>query len=159
MTDTEGILQMQPSGRWVVRLPGYEPVEIPAGEIFLLEVQGERKLMRVRMEHRDGKWYAVVSQRRVELRDGLRAGFFDQRERYAKAMTDDSIGILKKQPSGHWAICRPGRDPVEIASGELFRVEVAGELRVTRMEHLWGEGYYSVDPLRDGMRAAIGEEG
>jgi hypothetical protein len=28
------------------------------------------------------------------------------------------------------------------------------------MEHLWGEGYYSIDgyKLRDGMRAAIGSE-
>jgi hypothetical protein len=28
------------------------------------------------------------------------------------------------------------------------------------MEHLWGEGYYSIDgcPLRDGMRASIGVE-
>ena len=43
-------------------------------------------------------------------------------------------------------------------SGELFRVEVDGELRVTRMEEVWGEGYYSIDlyPLRDGMRAGIG---
>jgi hypothetical protein len=67
-------------------------------------------------------------------------------------------GILRLQSSGRWAVCRPGRDPVEITSGELFRVEVDGELRVTRMEELYSEGYYSVDgyPLRDGMRAAIG---
>jgi hypothetical protein len=33
-------------------------------------------------------------------------------------------------------------------------------LQATRMEHLWGEGYYSVDGflLRDGIRAAIGAE-
>ena len=60
---------------------------------------------------------------------------------------------------------RPGRLPVEITSGELFRVEVGGELKLTRMEyrHLpGGDGaYYSVDgyPLRDGLRAAIGEHG
>ena len=74
------------------------------------------------------------------------------------------------QPSGRWAICRPDRSPVEITSGELFRIEVNGELRPTRMEfrHLTeptgreyrgktGE-YYSVDdsPLRNGARAAIG---
>jgi hypothetical protein len=43
-------------------------------------------------------------------------------------------------------------------SGELFRIEVDGELRLTRMEEVWGEGYYSIDlyPLRDGMRAVIG---
>ena len=59
------------------------------GDIFLL--QDERRLMRrVRMGHADGKWHAVVShrqpERRVELRNGLRAGFFDQRERYAKVL-------------------------------------------------------------------------
>jgi len=66
-------------------------------------------------------------------------------------------GILRMQSSGRWAVCRPGRAPVEIMSGELFRVEVDGELRLTRMEEVWGEGYYSVDlyPLCDGMRAAI----
>jgi hypothetical protein len=49
--------------------------------------------------------------------------------------------------------------PVEITSGELFRVEVAGELKLTRREY--DEGYYSIDgyPLRDGLRAAIGEHG
>jgi hypothetical protein len=49
----------------------------------------------------------------------------------------------------------------------LFHVEVAGakELQLTRMEyrHLpGGDGaYYSIDgyPLRDGLRAAIGEHG
>jgi hypothetical protein len=45
----------------------------------------------------------------------------------------------------------------------LFRVEVAGVtgLQLTRMEYSHDEpgGYYSVDgyPLRDGLRAAIGE--
>ena len=69
-------------------------------------------------------------------------------------------GILRLQSSSRWAVCRPGRDPVEIMSGELFRVEVDGELRPTRMEHLWGEGYYSIEeyPLRNGMRAAIGAD-
>jgi hypothetical protein len=27
-------------------------------------------------------------------------------------------GTLRKQPSGRWAVFRPGRDPVEITSGE-----------------------------------------
>jgi hypothetical protein len=39
-------------------------------------------------------------------------------------------------------------------------VEVGGELVVTRMEHSLHRGeYYSIDghPLRNGMRAAIGE--
>ena len=47
--------------------------------------------------------------------------------------------------------------------GDVFRVEVPGEvgLRRTRMEHMHGEGYYSVNGynLRDGLRAAIGAEG
>ena len=78
------------SGEWAIQVPGHEPVPIVAGENFLLEVQGERRMMRVRMERKEGRWSAVLytgrAARRVELRDGLRAGFFDQRERYAKAL-------------------------------------------------------------------------
>jgi len=74
----------------------------------------------------------------------------------------DNEGTLQMQPSGLWAICRPGHDPFEITTGDVFRVEVPGEpgLRRTRMEHMDGEGYFSVNGynLRDGMRAAIGAE-
>jgi hypothetical protein len=85
-----------------------------------------------------------------------------------KAMSEKE-GVLKMQPSGRWAVCRPGREPVEITSGELFRVEVDGELKLTRMESpivptrqgAWKAVYYSVDgyPLRNGLRATIGAEG
>jgi hypothetical protein len=78
-------------------------------------------------------------------------------------------GILRMQPSGRWSVCRPGQTPVEITSGEVFRVEVDGELKPTRMEFRHNQkssgvvelaGYYSTDnfPLRDGLRAAIGTE-
>jgi hypothetical protein len=30
-------------------------------------------------------------------------------------------GFLRMQPSGRWAACRPGRDPIEITSGDVFR--------------------------------------
>ena len=89
---TDGTLRMLPSGQWAIAAPGRVPVPIVAGEIFLLEVQGERELVRVRIERKDGlgRWYAVPSsgrtERSVELREGLRAGFFDQRERYAKVL-------------------------------------------------------------------------
>ena len=93
MSEKEGVLRMQPSGQWAIASPGREPVPIVAGEMFLLEVQGERRMMRVRMQRNEGGWYAFFSGayrgRRVELRDGLRAGFFDQRERYAKALGRD----------------------------------------------------------------------
>jgi hypothetical protein len=81
----------------------------------------------------------------------------------------DKEGTLRMQPSGRWAVCRPGHDPVEITSGEVFRIEVPGKegLQLTRMEFRHRTsvspaelplGYYSVDryPLRDGLRAAIG---
>ena len=72
-------------------------------------------------------------------------------------------GTLRMMPSGLWAIYRPGRLPVEITSGELFRVEVGGKgLHLTRKEYdRAGRQYYSIDgyPLRDGLRAAIGEQG
>jgi hypothetical protein len=88
---TESTLRRQPGGQWAIAAPGCEPVNILAGEVFLLEVLGERKLKQVRMMQRDRHWRAVLSnsgpiERRVELRDGLRAGFFDQRERYAREL-------------------------------------------------------------------------
>jgi hypothetical protein len=65
------------------------------------------------------------------------------------------------QSSGRWAVCRPGQEPVEINAGDVFRIEVPskGGLHLTRMEHLPGEGYYSVKgySLHDGLRAAIGD--
>jgi hypothetical protein len=69
-------------------------------------------------------------------------------------------GTLHLQASGRWAIIRPGHEPFELTSGDVFRVEVDAKLQITRMGHLRGEGYYSVDgyKLRDGMRAAIGVE-
>ena len=80
-------------------------------------------------------------------------------------------GTLQLQPSGRWAVFRPGRRPVEIMSDELFRVEVGGELKLTRMEfrHFTGPlkgreyrgqpgEYYSADGyhLANGLRAALG---
>jgi hypothetical protein len=69
-------------------------------------------------------------------------------------MTSEKEGTLQMQSSGRCAICRPGYDPIEITSGDVFRIEVPGEtgLRRTRMEHM----DYN---LRDGLRAAIGAEG
>jgi hypothetical protein len=76
-------------------------------------------------------------------------------------------GMLQMQPSGRWVVCRPGRAPVEVTSSELFRVEVAGAPKLTRMQfrHFTGPlkgreyrghtgEYYSVDGchLRDGAR-------
>jgi hypothetical protein len=84
-------------------------------------------------------------------------------------MTDNE-GRLRMQPSGRWAIVRPGRRPVVLYTGETFLVEVAGELKPTRMEfrHFTGPmkghtlrgqpgEYYSVDDyhLANGMRAAL----
>jgi hypothetical protein len=76
------------------------------------------------------------------------------------AMNDE--GILKLQPSGRWAVCRPWRPPAEIENGDIFRVDVDGDLKLTQMGyHRFAGGggeYYSVDgfKLRDGLRAAIG---
>jgi len=71
-------------------------------------------------------------------------------------------GILRMLSSGRWAIIRSGYTPYEITSGDVFRVEIDGELKITRMEWAHGERgrYYSVDGylLREGLRAAIGAE-
>ena len=74
-------------------------------------------------------------------------------------------GTLMMRPSGRWAVFRSGHKPVEITSGDVFRVEVPGKegLQPTRMEFRQpfpgrpGE-YYSVDGyhLENGLRAAIG---
>jgi hypothetical protein len=67
------------------------------------------------------------------------------------------VGELRMQPSGRWAVCRPGHEPAEITSGELFRVEIDGVLQVRRMEYT-RRGYCALGgpPLRIGTRAAIG---
>ena len=78
-------------------------------------------------------------------------------------MSDDMSkkeGILRMMASGRWAVYRPRRVPVEITSGELFRVEVTGakELKLTRMEYdLIDRQYYSIDdyPLRDGSSSRV----
>ena len=60
----------------------------------------------------------------------------------------DKEGALKMQSSGRWAVCRPGLKPVEITSGDPFRVEIDGKLCLTRMEYRHferGGEYYSVD--------------
>lgn len=69
-------------------------------------------------------------------------------------------GVLRMQPSHRWAVCRPGRDPVEITSGEPLRIWMGGRFALTHIEHALGRGYYSVDgyQLVDGMRAAYGSE-
>ena len=76
-------------------------------------------------------------------------------------------GTLRMTSSGRWAVCRPWREPVEIKSGELFHVKVAGAsgLQLTRMgssivptrQGSWRAVYYSVEgyPLRNGMRASV----
>jgi hypothetical protein len=73
----------------------------------------------------------------------------------------EAEGVLRMLPSGRWAIWRPGHDPVEITSGEIFRLEVDGELRLATLEHLPVRGYYVAEgyELREGMRAAIVAEG
>lgn len=70
-------------------------------------------------------------------------------------------GILRMQPSHRWAVCREGRQPVEITSGEPLRIWMGHQFVLTHIEHALGCGYYSVDgyQLVDGMRAAYGSEG
>ena len=46
----------------------------------------------------------------------------------------DTKGTLRMLPSGLWAVCRPGETPHEIISGDLFHIEFAGKLHLTRMK-------------------------
>ena len=64
-------------------------------------------------------------------------------------MTENG-GVLRMQPSGRWAVCRPSQEPIEITSGEPFRSRwTALRTAVARMEYrrLRGGGgeYFSVD--------------
>ena len=85
-------------------------------------------------------------------------------------MTDTNHGVLRRQPSGRWAVCSTGKRPVELTVGDTFHIEVGGELKLTRIEfrHFGGPmkgrtlhglpgEYYSVDGycLRDGTRTSI----
>ena len=56
-----------------------------------------------------------------------------RRHRKAANMTDKE-GTLQLQPSGRWAVDRPGRAPVEITSGDVFRVEVEGAFADVRAD-------------------------
>jgi hypothetical protein len=90
MTDKEGILCRQPSGRWAIICPGRSPVAIVEGEVFEVEVGIVRRMRLAHMERRrrpDGtnEWATAEG---YELRDGLRASFFDGRERFAKPLSD-----------------------------------------------------------------------
>lgn len=77
-------------------------------------------------------------------------------------IASDKEGSLERMPSGRWAVVRKGREPVEITSGELFRVWDLDRWVVTRMEHspTLG-GYYAVSghELYPGRRARFGAEG
>ena len=80
--DNEGILLMQPTGRWAVCRSGQPPAEITSGELFLIEVDG--KWLPTRMEFRrftgpmkgrelwgqTGEYYSVDG---YQLRNGTRA--------------------------------------------------------------------------------------
>jgi hypothetical protein len=49
-------------------------------------------------------------------------------------------GVLQMQPSGRWAICRPGERPHELKEGDVFQIEVAGQLR----SPAWSSGIFPV---------------
>jgi hypothetical protein len=82
---TDSQLRQLPGGQWTIKAIGREPVPILAGEIFLIEVPGYTELQGTRMEmaRPSGEYYSVDG---YELRDGMRAGFFDRREWYAKVV-------------------------------------------------------------------------
>jgi hypothetical protein len=80
----EGKLCKLSAGDWAIAWPGLEPVGIPAGEIFLLEVPG-KGMLRARME---------CDRPRLHRRRGLRVArrpacrVFDARERFAKPVAE-----------------------------------------------------------------------
>jgi hypothetical protein len=87
MTD-QGKLCRLPAGGWAIAWPGLEPVDIPAGEIFELEIAGKMKLARIERRRRPDGTDEWVTAQGYELRDGLRARFYDGQERFAKPLTE-----------------------------------------------------------------------
>ena len=74
------------------------------------------------------------------------------------------IGTLTRLSNGRWGIVALGNDQAhELTSGDVFAVEIGGEMRITRMEFIHdcdGGRYVSADdyPLRVGLRAATGND-
>jgi hypothetical protein len=72
--EKEGILRLQPSGRWAICWPGRLTLEITSGDTFRVEVPGTPELQLTRMEYRHfdrgGEYYSIDE---YPLRDGLRA--------------------------------------------------------------------------------------
>jgi Domain of unknown function (DUF5348) len=87
----QGKLCRLPAGGWAIVAPGRSPVAILKGEIF--EVQIGEKWWRARMKS-DGTAEGVrvvgghINRVPLALREGMRAWFFDGRERYAKPLTE-----------------------------------------------------------------------
>jgi hypothetical protein len=76
-------------GDWAIAAPGLEPVAIVAGEIFEVQVRGMWWRGKIKS---DGPAEGIrvvgghINRIPVALREGVRAGLFDQRERYAKPL-------------------------------------------------------------------------
>jgi hypothetical protein len=77
-----------PAGGWAIAAPGRAPVAITEGEVFKIEVAGKMNLARMERRRRPDGTSEWVTAQGYELRDGLRAGFFDGRERLAKPLTE-----------------------------------------------------------------------
>jgi hypothetical protein len=85
----QGKLCRLPAG-WAIIAPGRSPVAILKGEIFEVEVRGKRWRARIKSDATAEGVRVVgghINRVPVALREGLRAGFFDGRERYAKPLT------------------------------------------------------------------------
>jgi hypothetical protein len=79
MSEIEGTLRMQPSGRWAICRPDRFPIiELTSGDVFRVEVTDELELRVTRMEFRHydrgGEYYSVDG---YPLHDGLRAAFVE----------------------------------------------------------------------------------
>lgn len=72
-------------------------------------------------------------------------------------------GFLKfMSDSNRWAVVAPDRDhPVDITSGDAFEIETPHGMKQTRMEHVHGKGYCSIDnyALKDGLKVVLGGRG
>jgi hypothetical protein len=91
MTDQAAKLCMLAAGGWAIAAPGLVPVAIVAGEIFEVQVRGMWWRVRMNADGTAEAWRVVgghINRVPVALRKGMRAGFFDGREKFAEPLTE-----------------------------------------------------------------------
>jgi hypothetical protein len=126
---TDGKLRLLLSGEWAIQLSGREPVRVLPGEVFIVEVAG--KMKRTRLAQRaDGKYHSTTG---LELRDGMRARFFVQRNiiKGDSAKTNENC---PKSTGGTLVRVRTAYDRPSRRHGREHQASAPGSERIVRQK-------------------------